>query len=96
MTDGGCEDGLRPTPTGRPKSDPRSPVKRESELERLCQENERLRAELAYRGQAGRITPNLQLATTLHEHVHWHDTERTFTKLKGLGPVQYRTQALAA
>ena len=36
------------------------------------------------------------LATALHEYIHWYNNERISTKLKGLSPVQYRTQALAA
>lgn len=48
-TDG--EDGLRPKAKGRPKRDPTSPVREESELERLRRENERLRAEVAYLGK---------------------------------------------
>ena len=45
------EDGLRPKPKGRPKSDPRAPAREQSELERLRRENERLRAEVAYLGK---------------------------------------------
>lgn len=36
------------------------------------------------------------LTTALHEYIHWYNTERISTKLEGLSPVQYRTQALAA
>ncbi|MDQ0662205.1 putative transposase [Arthrobacter ulcerisalmonis] len=36
------------------------------------------------------------LTTALHEYIRWYNTERISTKLKGLSPVQYRTQALAA
>jgi putative transposase len=36
------------------------------------------------------------LASALHEYIHWYNTERISTKLKGLSPVQYRAQALAA
>lgn len=36
------------------------------------------------------------LATALEDYIHWYNTERISTKLKGLSPVQYRTQALAA
>ena len=36
------------------------------------------------------------LATALREYIHWYNTERISTKLEGLSPVQYRTQALAA
>ena len=36
------------------------------------------------------------LATALHEYIHWYNNERISTKLKGLSPVQYRAQALAA
>jgi len=36
------------------------------------------------------------LETALHEYIHWYNTERISTKLKGLSPVQYRAQALAA
>ena len=36
------------------------------------------------------------LATALDEYIHWYNTERISTKLKGLSPVQYRIQALAS
>jgi len=36
------------------------------------------------------------LTTAIHEYIDWFNTERTHTTLKGLSPVQYRTQALAA
>lgn len=36
------------------------------------------------------------LATALHEYIHWYNNERISTKLKGLSPVQYRAQTLAA
>ncbi|UNK45042.1 IS3 family transposase [Arthrobacter sulfonylureivorans] len=36
------------------------------------------------------------LQSALHEYMHWYNTERISTKLKGLSPVQYRAQALAA
>jgi putative transposase len=36
------------------------------------------------------------LATALHEYIRWYNTERISTKLKGLSPLQYRAQALAA
>ncbi|MDQ0825238.1 putative transposase [Arthrobacter sp. B2I5] len=36
------------------------------------------------------------LTAALHEYIRWYNTERISTKLKGLSPVQYRTQALAA
>jgi putative transposase len=36
------------------------------------------------------------LETALHEYIRWYNTERISTKLKGLSPVQYRAQALAA
>jgi putative transposase len=36
------------------------------------------------------------LAVALHEYIRWYNTERISTKLKGLSPVQYRAQALAA
>lgn len=45
------EDGLRPKPKGRPKGDPGTPARAESELDRLRRENERLRAEIAYLGK---------------------------------------------
>ncbi|MFJ5694098.1 IS3 family transposase, partial [Arthrobacter sp. NPDC093125] len=28
--------------------------------------------------------------------IHWYNNERISTKLKGLSPIQYRSQALAA
>lgn len=34
--------------------------------------------------------------TALDDYIAWYNTERISTKLKGLSPVQYRTQALAA
>jgi transposase InsO family protein len=36
------------------------------------------------------------LAAQLKEYIRWYNTERISTKLKGLSPEQYRTQALAA
>ncbi|MDH6285105.1 putative transposase [Rhodococcus sp. LBL1] len=36
------------------------------------------------------------LTTALDEYIHWYNTERISTKLEGLSPVQYRTQALTA
>lgn len=36
------------------------------------------------------------LVGALHEYIRWYNTERISTKLKGLSPVQYRTQTLAA
>lgn len=36
------------------------------------------------------------LTAALHEYIHWYNTERISTKLKGLSPAQYRAQALAA
>ncbi len=36
------------------------------------------------------------LATQLNEYIRWYNAERISTKLKGLSPVQYRAQALAA
>ncbi|UNK45240.1 IS3 family transposase [Arthrobacter sulfonylureivorans] len=36
------------------------------------------------------------LETALHDYIRWYNTERISTKLKGLSPVQYRAQALAA
>ena len=36
------------------------------------------------------------LATALHEYLRWYNNDRISTKLKGLSPVQYRAQALAA
>lgn len=36
------------------------------------------------------------LAAQLKEYIRWYNTERISTKLKGLSPVQYRAQALAA
>src|SRR5690606_27806216 len=43
--------GLRPKPKGRPRMVPGTPVPESGELERLRQENERLRAEVAYLGK---------------------------------------------
>jgi putative transposase len=34
--------------------------------------------------------------TALDEYIHWYNNDRISTKLKGLSPVQYRAQALAA
>ena len=36
------------------------------------------------------------LAAAVEEYIHWYNTKRISTKLKGLSPVQYRAQALAA
>ena len=36
------------------------------------------------------------LAPALHEYITWYNNERISTKLKGLSPVQYRAQTLAA
>jgi putative transposase len=36
------------------------------------------------------------LATAIEEYIHWYNNERISTKLKGLSPVQYRAQTLAA
>ena len=36
------------------------------------------------------------LAAAVEEYIHWYNTKRLSTKLKGLSPVQYRAQALAA
>lgn len=36
------------------------------------------------------------LVTAITEYIHWYNTDRISTKLEGLSPVQYRTQALAA
>jgi putative transposase len=36
------------------------------------------------------------LTAAIEEYIHWYNTKRISTKLKGLSPVQYRAQALAA
>ena len=36
------------------------------------------------------------LTMALHEYIDWYNNDRISTKLEGLSPVQYRTQALAA
>lgn len=36
------------------------------------------------------------LETALHDYIRWYNNDRTSSTLKGLSPVQYRTQALAA
>jgi len=36
------------------------------------------------------------LETAITEYIHWYNNHRTSETLKGLSPVQYRTQALAA
>lgn len=36
------------------------------------------------------------LTTALHEYIAWYNNDRGHTTLKGLSPVQYRAQALAA
>ncbi|MDQ0076691.1 putative transposase [Arthrobacter oryzae] len=36
------------------------------------------------------------LTAALHEYIRWYNTERISTKLKGLSPVEYRAQMLAA
>ncbi len=43
-----------------------------------------------------RFTSTEALAAQLDEYIRWYNTERISTKLKGLSPVQYRAQALAA
>lgn len=41
--------------------------------------------------------PNVAAFTTeLDEYMHWYNNVRTHTRLEGLSPVEYRTQALAA
>jgi transposase-like protein len=45
------EDGLRPKRRGRPQRDPDTAMPEPSEVEQLRQENERLRAEVAYLGK---------------------------------------------
>ena len=49
------EDGLRPKPKGRPKTNPGTARKPESEVERLRRENERLRAEVAFLGKVNAL-----------------------------------------
>ncbi len=36
------------------------------------------------------------LTEALHDYIHWYNNHRISTRLEGLSPVQYRTQALAA
>ena len=36
------------------------------------------------------------LETALREYIHWYNTERISTRLRGLSPTQYRAQTLAA
>jgi putative transposase len=36
------------------------------------------------------------LTQALHDYIHWYNNHRISTQLKGLSPVDYRTQALAA
>lgn len=36
-----------------------------------------------------------QLQASLHRYIHYYNHQRIKTKLKGLSPVQYRTQALS-
>nr|WP_243697107.1 IS3 family transposase [Aeromicrobium phragmitis] len=36
------------------------------------------------------------LIAAIHTYITWFNTERGHSTLKGLSPVQYRTQALAA
>ncbi len=43
-----------------------------------------------------RYTSINELQQALHEYIHWYNTKRISTKLKGLSPVQYRAQTLAA
>lgn len=47
----GGEEALRPKPKGRPPKDPGTPPPEMSEVERLRQENEYLRAQVAYLGK---------------------------------------------
>ncbi len=37
-----------------------------------------------------------QLQAGIHQYIHYYNHDRIKLKLKGLSPVQYRTQALAA
>ena len=43
-----------------------------------------------------RFLSTVALAAALNEYIHWYNTERISTKLKGLSPAQYRAQTLAA
>ncbi|NOJ60299.1 IS3 family transposase [Arthrobacter sp. 260] len=43
-----------------------------------------------------RVLSTDALTAALHDYIHWYNTERISTKLKGLSPVQYRAQALVA
>lgn len=43
-----------------------------------------------------RFTDTPTFVTAVHEYIAWYNTERISTRLKGLSPVQYRAQTLAA
>ncbi len=42
------------------------------------------------------LTQNNLQAQTVKEYIHYYNHERIKVKLKGLSPVQYRTQSLEA
>jgi putative transposase len=52
-----------------------------------------LKAELFYLNRYDNIA---QLQTSIRQYIHYYNRERIKTKLNGLSPVQYRTQAVAA
>ena len=68
--------------------------------ERICLPLVRSRASLGRsrhpRSNAFRFLTADALETVLPGYIHWYNTERISTKLKGLSPVQYRAQTLAA
>lgn len=51
-----------------------------------------LKSELFYLERFASIE---QLQAGIHQYIHYYNHHRIRTKLKGLSPVQYRTQALA-
>ena len=43
-----------------------------------------------------RFTSKRELIQTIENYIHYYNNERISLKLKGLSPVEYRTQALRA
>lgn len=52
-----------------------------------------LKSECFYPGQFGNLD---ELKRAIHEYIHYYNNERISLKLKGLSPVEYRTQTLKA
>jgi putative transposase len=52
-----------------------------------------LKSECFYLSQFGSLS---ELREAIEEYIHYYNNERISLKLKGLSPVEYRTQALKA